>query len=98
MTNKNLTDGCTHEEIKGIIRQEIAPLERDFKQIRAWLLGLVSFLVFSMFAMGVWVGAIDNRVEQNTAQHKGLEERVDAKLGRIEDLLLQLTREISSIK
>ena len=98
MSEKDLTAGCSHEQIKNIIKQEIAPIEKDFKQIRGWLLGLISFLVFSMFAMGVWVGAIDNRVEQNTVQHKGLEDRVDTKLTRIEDLLLQITKDISSIK
>ena len=98
MSEKDLTAGCSHEQIKNIIKQEIAPIEKDFKQIRGWLLSLLSVLVISMFAMGVWVGAVDNRVEQNTVQHKGLEDRVDIKLTRIEDLLLQLTKDISSIK
>ena len=101
MTEKCLT--IAEEGIKKIVQDELRPLQKEFKQVKTWMFALMSFLVVSMFGMGVWVGSINARVDANTIQHRGLEdrvdtrlERVDAKLERIEDLLLQLTKDISN--
>ena len=87
---------CVSElQVKEIVHNEIKPLERDINSAKNWAIGLLLALLGTMFAIGAWVGTIQNRVETVEGEQDKFEVRVEGKLDRIEDLLLELTKEVN---
>jgi hypothetical protein len=92
----NKHDMCISEDtVKEIVHAELKPVEADIKSARNWVVGFMMTILLSMFGIGVWVGSIENRVESVTSQHDRLQTNVENRLQRIEDLLLELTKEVS---
>jgi hypothetical protein len=92
----NKHDMCISEEtVKGIVHAELKPVEADIKSARNWVVGFMMAIILTMFSIGVWVGSIENRVVSVTQQHDRLQSSVENRLQRIEDLLLELTKEVS---
>jgi hypothetical protein len=88
-------DMCiTEERVKEVIHQELGPFKRDFNIARNWVIGLFGTLILGVFGMGVWVGGIDTRVTNNTLQQERAETRVEDRLVRIENLLINLTEKV----
>lgn len=88
---------CVSElQVKEIVHAEVKPLERDINSAKNWAIGLLLALLGTMFAIGAWVGTIQNRVETVETEQAKFEVRVEGKLDRIEDLLLELNKGIKS--
>ena len=88
---------CVSElQVKEIVHEELKPIRKDVGSAKNWAIGLLVSLLGTMFAMGAWVGSIQNRVQTVEVQQQKFEQRVENKLDRIEDLLLEITKEISS--
>jgi hypothetical protein len=87
---------CVSElQVKEIVHDEIEPIRQNVSSAKNWAIGLLLGLLTTMFAIGAWVGNIQNRVENVETQQMRFEERVDGKLDRIENLILHLTEEVS---
>ena len=93
--NQHIEEYLINEErVLNLVRKEIGGLESDFKSAKNWIIGLCSSLLLGMFAVGVWVGTIDNRVTTlNNAQIR-LEDRIENRLVRIETLIINLSEKI----
>jgi hypothetical protein len=88
---------CVSElQVKEIVHDEIEPIRQNVSSAKNWAIGLLLGLLTTMFAIGAWVGNIQNRVENVETQQMRFEERVDGKLDRIENLILHLTEEVAS--
>ena len=88
----------TEEKVRNIIHEENKPLRKQFSEAKNWIVGLLLGLLASIFGMGIWVGTVDNQVANVIESQRDFETKVEGKLTRIEDLLLQLTKDVSSIK
>lgn len=91
---KNIVHNEIHSELKPITA-EVSGVKKKLDSARNWAVGLLLGLLATMFAIGAWVGAIENRVTTVEEEQTQFEVRIEGKLERIEDLLLELTREIS---
>ena len=88
---------CVSElQVKEIVHQEIKPLRDTVNTAKNWAIGLLFSLLMTMFAIGAWVGNIQSRVETVERDQQNFENRVESKLERIENLLLELTKDINS--
>lgn len=85
----------TEEQVREIVVEEIKPLDDDFRSAKRWALGLVGVVLGGTLGIGVWVGTVDEKVNHIEADQLRFEDRIEEKLARIENLLLQLTKEIS---
>jgi hypothetical protein len=96
---ENDKDMCIKEEaVKTIVEHELSFLERDLSGIRRILFWVGTIVITGLFGVGVWVGTIDSEVSTIKEKQTRFEDRVEAKLERIENLLIELNKEISSIK
>lgn len=88
---------CVSElQVKEIVHEEMKPLDADIRSAKNWAIGLLGSIILGMFGIGVWVGAIENRVQTVELEQNRFENRVEGKLERIENLLLQLSKDVSS--
>lgn len=84
---------CVSEyQVRDIVHEELKPVKQNINAARNWAIGLLIGLLTVMFGIGVWVGTIDNRVTNNTINQQKFESRIDGKLERIEDLLIELSK------
>jgi hypothetical protein len=88
---KNIVHEEIHQELKPITA-EVSKVKTKLDQARNWAVGLLLGLLATMFGIGAWVGAIDNRVTNVEDDQLRFELRIEEKLTRIEDLLLEITR------
>lgn len=91
---KNIVHTEIYAELKPITA-EVAGLKKNLNSARNWAVGLLLGLLATMFAIGVWVGAIENRVSTVESDQDKFEARVEGKLERIENLLLELNKNIN---
>lgn len=91
---KNIVHSEIHSELKPITA-EVVSLRKNLNSARNWAVGLLLGLLATMFAIGVWVGAIENRVSTVESDQDKFEARVEGKLERIENLLLELNKNIN---
>jgi len=92
---------CVSElQVKEIVHKEIhlevGPLRDQVNSAKNWLIGLLIGLLATIFGIGTWVGAIQSRVDTVEREQENFENRVEGKLERIENLLLQLSKDVSS--
>lgn len=91
-----VSESQVKEIVHAEIHQEVEPIKKEVNSAKNWAIGLLVSLLMTMFGIGAWVGTIQNRVGNVEEEQRSFETRVDSKLERIEDLLLQLTKEINS--
>ena len=85
----------TEDKVKNIVQEQITPLNENFRSVRNWAIGLLTTLLLALFGMGVWVGTVDSQVGTVIKAQDQFESRVEMQLTRIEDLILDLTKEVS---
>ena len=84
---------CVSElQVKEIVHQEIKPLRDTVNTAKNWAIGLLFSLLMTMFGIGAWVGSIQNRVNTVENGQERFEDRIEGKLERIENLLLDLNK------
>lgn len=91
-----IKESAVKEIVHAEIKAEIRPMEKDLRSAKNWAIGILLSIIGSIFAIGVWVGSIDNRVSTNELAVTRLEDRLEARLSRIEALLLDLSRNIKN--
>ena len=91
----------TEQRVEEIIKHEVRPMEADLSGIRKVMFWGVTSLLTGMFVMGVWVGTIQSGLGNTQEeldivrdQHNRFEDKVDARLERIENLLITLTDKV----
>lgn len=91
----------TEQRVQEIIKHEVAPMEADLSGIRRVIFWGTTALLTGLFGMGVWVGTIQSSLSNNSRelnvvreQHLRFEDKVDARLERIENLLITLTDKV----
>lgn len=88
---------CVSElQVKEIVHEELKPVKANINSAKNWAIGLLVGLLATMFGIGAWVGSIQNRVDTVETQQQRFESKIDGKLERIEDLILQLSKDVSS--
>lgn len=90
-----MSTDCTEDQVRHIVKEEIQPLDEDFRSAKRWVLSLVVTIVLGTLSIGIWVGTIAEKVGHIEADQLRFEDKIEDKLVRIENLLLQLTKEIS---
>jgi hypothetical protein len=80
----------SHEEVKEIVHDELKPITKDVSSMKTWAFSLLTVIVGGLFAYGVWVGAIQQRVTNVENNLDGFEERIESQLIRIEDKIDKL--------
>jgi len=86
----------TEEKVRNIIHEENKPLKTKIDSARNWAIGVLLGLLGTLFGMGVWVGTVDSQVATVIESQRNFETSIDHKLERIENLILQLTKDVSS--
>lgn len=102
MGTSNEKDMCINEtKVKEILKDEMAGMEIHMSMIRRTLLWAASTLVPGLLFIGIWVGTVQSQVNTQAGsindirqQHNRFEDKVEAKLQRIEDLLIKLTDKV----
>lgn len=91
----------TEQRVQEIIKHEVAPMEADLSGIRRAIFWGVTVTIAGIFSMGVWVGTIQSGLNSTSEslsvvrdQHNRFEDKVDARLERIENLLITLTDKV----
>jgi hypothetical protein len=84
------TNHTSHDEVKEIVHEELRPITRDITQMRNWAISLMSAIVIGLFAYGVWVGTIEQRVTNVERNFDVFEQRLESWLIRIEDKIDRL--------
>lgn len=90
MTDFNHT---SHDQVREIVHEELGPVKKDLNQMRNWAVSLLIAIITGMFAYGVWVGTIQQRVTNVERNFDVFEQRLEAWLIRIEDKLDGIIRE-----
>jgi hypothetical protein len=101
MVNKK-EDMCINEaKVKEILKEEMSIMEFHMSVIRKTLIWAASTLVPGLLFIGIWVGTVQSQVNSQNkeieivrVQHNRFEDKVDAKLERIENLLINLTDKV----
>jgi len=75
----------SHDQVRDIVHEEIAPVKEDFKSIKRYAIGLLVTFFVASAGYGVWVGTIQTRVNHVEGDLETFEERVLSRLIRIED-------------
>jgi hypothetical protein len=86
----------TEQQVREIVIEEIKPLDDDFKSAKRWALGLFFSILSGALVIGIWVGTIQEQVTHIEEDQVRFEDKIEEKLVRIENLLLQLTKEINN--
>lgn len=80
----------TEEKVAEIVQVQTKRLEDDLRTIRNWAIGLLSTIIIAVFGIGAWVGGIENRVGTVETAQVRFEDRLEDRLVRIEQLLINL--------
>jgi hypothetical protein len=80
----------SHDEVKEIVHDELKPIRTDVASMKNWAVVMMTIVVGGLFAYGVWVGTIQQRVTNVESNLNGFEERIESQLIRIEDKIDQL--------
>ena len=80
----------SHEEVKDIVHEELKPLKKDLSSAKNWAILLMTIVIGGLFAYGVWVGSIQQRVTNVEDNLNGFEARIESQLIRIEEKIDKL--------
>jgi hypothetical protein len=86
----------TEEKVAEIVQGQTKRLEDDLRTIRNWAIGLLSTIIIAVFGIGAWVGGIENRVGNVETAQVRFEDRLEDRLVRIEQLLINLQTAVAS--
>ena len=80
----------SHDEVKDIVHDELKPIRKDVSSVKNWAVVLMTLVIGGLFAYGVWVGTIQQRVNNVEENLNGFEARIESQLIRIENKIDKL--------